>query len=205
MLKFVSIIKMMKILKNLIRLCFASCLVLCVLSCEAPKKKPATTQVDYLELVKGLSSTEAKVGYLQGIETLDEQARKAERDAMSTHGYNSNQHQSAKKELQKAEAFNIEKIEAYLKVWGYPEKEILKTNAADMPIKVIHESNDLNVKRRNFKYLHTAYRNKLLVGSLFSRYLNKYYEMSKGERMNIPNPYSEDFEIDTLLRSMRLK
>jgi len=185
--------------------CFAMVLTfLLLISCDPKSTSKREIQVDYLELAKTLTSNDAKIGYLQGIETLHEESRKAERDALIQHGYKSEAHNAAQIEMQKTETFNIEKIEAFLKIWGYPQKKELKINAADIPLKVIHASKDLDVKKRNFKTLHAAYRNQQIPGSSFTAYLNKIYELSKGERMTIPNPYTEAFELDTLLRSLKL-
>jgi len=188
------------------KICFGIVLsFLLFASCDSKSETRKEIQVDYIELVKTLGNNDAKIGYLQGIESLDESTRKAERDALVQKGYNSKEHLAAKAELLRAEKVNIEKVEAFLNIWGYPDKRSLKINAADMPIKVIHASDDLTVKKRNFKFLFKAFNNQQIPGSSFTSYLNKYYELSTGERMTIPNPYSEVFELDTLLRSLKLQ
>lgn len=174
-------------------------------SCDKPKSNAQRTKIDYSALAKTLSSNEAKIGYLQGIESLDKETKKATIDALQKFGFESENHKKAKAEQVKAEKENIEKIEAFLNAWGYPNKRSLKINAADIVINLINESEDIDVVKRNFNHIYTAYSTDRLPGSKYTKYLNQYYQLATGESMNIPNPFTEAFEVDTLMRSLKLK
>lgn len=181
-----------------------TCLIILLMLCMACKEDQKEIELDYADIVKTLQTTETKVAYLSGVYNQDLKLKDELAEAIQKFGYNSAQHQEVIDASNKAFALNLKKIEAYLQVFGFPDKKILKTNSVDAVYNILHGSNDLDVKARNFKYLYGAYRNKKLPGGSLAFFLHKYYELQSGERMKLQSPFTESFELDTLIRSLGL-
>ena len=58
---------------------------------------------------------------------------------------------------------------------------------------------------RNFKYLYEAWKSRDLSGKRFTFYLNRTYDKQFGHRMEIKGAFREEFEMDTLIRSLDLQ
>jgi len=183
---------------------FVFCLLgLVFMQCQ-PKPSEEQIKIDYKEIVKTLQSNSTKVAYLQGILSLDTEVREAERSMVAKFGWNSAEHKASINKVKDAEKINLEKIEAFLDVYGYPDKQSLKSNSVDAPYTIILQINDLEAKERNFRHMYSAYRNKDLPGGSLANYMHKMYELKMGERMQLKNPFTEKFELDTLIRSLKL-
>jgi hypothetical protein len=170
------------------------------------KNKPAQeTQFDYIEIAKSLNTTPTKLAYLQGMYDTDEKLREELPEIIQKYGYQSAEHKKAAQELESFTNQSIEKSIAYLKVWGFPDKQTLKSNAAEAPFVMLHNSDDSQIKREYFPYLWQGFKDRDIPGSAIAKFLNKLYKIESGENMIIQGAFTEKFELDTLLRSLKIE
>ena len=183
-------------------------LIFCIcglMICSCKNETKQQTQVDFVEIVKSLNTTQTKLAFLQGVFDTDERLRTELPEIIQKYGYKSEQHNKAVQELESFTNQSIEKSIAYLKVWGFPDKQVLKSNAAEAPFIMLHNSDDVQLKREYFPYLWQAFKDRDIPGSAIAKYLNKLYKLETGESMIIQGAFQEKYELDTLLRSLKLE
>lgn len=188
---------------------YTSCifyLCLCIFFTTAcnEQKSSTNTQVDYQALVKSLETQEQKLAFLQGMYDTDERLRRELPKIIQSHGYKSEEHNKIEQELKEFTEQSIEKSIAYLQVWGFPDKQTLRSNSAETPFHMLHHSDDIQLKREYFPFLWQAFKDRDIPGSAIAKYLNKLYKLETGESMVIKGGYTEVFEVDTLLRSLNI-
>ena len=100
---------------------------------------------------------------------------------------------------------NLDKIELYLKLHGHPTIEDHGEKACGSPWIVIHHSSgETDSRRRNFKYLYQAWKDNNIDGGQLTFYLNRLYNIEFGQMLDIEGPFTEKFEIDTLIGLLKL-
>ncbi|MCP3930903.1 MAG: hypothetical protein GY705_17590 [Bacteroidetes bacterium] len=173
-----------------------------ILSC----KNSSVEIVDYSQEVSQLSSLKEQSEFLEKIGVFDQKVRRDETEALQKFGHNSKEHQESLISMMEADNQNLAKIEAYLNVYGHPTIEGHGKDAARTPWMVIHHATGgVEPRTRNFKYLYEAWKNEDIRGVEFTFYLNRMYDIKFGKRLELKNPYREEFEIDTLIRSLELE
>lgn len=174
-----------------------------IISCKNDTSQQTT--VDFVEIVKSLNTTQTKLAFLQGMFDTDERLRNELPEIIQKYGYKSDEHNKAALELENFTNQSIEKSIAYLQVWGFPDKQVFKSNAAEAPFIMLHNSDNIEIKRTYFPYLWQAFKDRDIPGSAIAKYLNKLYKLETGESMVIKGAFKEKFELDTLLRSLKLE
>lgn len=157
-----------------------------------------------LEEVKNLKTVAQQKAYLEMIYEEDQGIRISSQDIEKVHGYNSSEAKSSWKKMQDIDDINIKRIEAYFKIHGYPSKELHGSDACFTPVIVIHHSpHGFAHRKEHFKTFYRAY----IDGhhEAMDMYLTRMYYIKNDEHLNIDGPYTEEFEIDTLIRSMGLE
>ena len=69
---------------------------------------------------------------------------------------------------------------------------------------VIHHSQRLDSRRRNFKIIYEAYLDDKIDDNDISFYLGRMYQMKFGERLRMRRPYKSQDEIDKLISELDL-
>jgi coenzyme F420-reducing hydrogenase alpha subunit len=160
---------------------------------------------EILTEVRQLQSIEAKKNYLDKIYEDDQSVRGSKgQELMLKFGKDSEEYMDYIKAQWMQDEMNLEKVEAYLKVFGYPKKEEVGENAALAPWLVIHHSTDLEARNRNFKDLYEAYLTKKIDDNAMSFYLNRTYQFTFKERMKIESPFKSEDEINQLIKALDL-
>jgi hypothetical protein len=155
--------------------------------------------------VKSLSTTAQQKVFLEAIYDLDQKVRADETKALREYGYESDQHKQAMANIMKTDQENLEKIELYLQMYGHPNIAQHGKHASAAPWLVIHHSSGAtDARRRYFTYLHEAWKRGDLDGGQFAFYLNRFYQKEFGARLQIEGPFTEEFEIDTLITLLKL-
>jgi hypothetical protein len=157
-------------------------------------------------LVNNLNSIHAQTDFLVEIGKLDQKVRIDETEILEKYGYDSKEHKKAWEIIRKTDDLNLMKIEAFFAKYGHPELEIHGTEAVNAPFLVIHHATGgLDPRIRNFKYMYEAFLKKDIDGGTFTFYLNRTYSTKFNERFKYDKPFSEGFEIDTLIKALELK
>ncbi len=184
------------------------CFLFILLGCKSEKTHQINLEeIPYKEIeneVGGLTSNDQKKAFLQQINDLDQEVRIRSNEVVKNHGYDSEDNFKVTEEMINIDRINLAKIEAYLKLYGYPKIDSVGGEAASTAWLVIHHASSIEVREKHFDTFYKAYKSGDLEGGQFTFYLNRFYEMKKGERMDIVGAFTEEFEIDTLLRSMDL-
>ena len=107
--------------------------------------------------------------------------------------------------ITKTDRINLQKKEHYLKAHGHPTKKAKQGDlVARTPWIVIHHSERIEPRERNFTYLYEAYKKGDLKPSSFSFYLERFHRLKFGKRFTLPNPYREDELINALIDRLGL-
>lgn len=180
-------------MKNLI-----SAFLFLLLSCG---KDPGASAPNLTSEVDGLGTTEAKREYLEEIFESDQQLRLKMGDPKLS--------EAEKDELwaqqNQTDLLNLQKIEKYLEVKGYPGRTEVGEIAALAPWTVIHHQKNYQTRNRYFKPLYKAWLEENIDDNALSFYLNRTYEIKFGERSKMPGPYDPEEEIDLLIQKLDLE
>jgi len=182
-------------------------LVLFVPSC----KNATTTKVNMAnntieEAVKALSTFEMQAQFLEGIGEADQRVRNDETKVITAYGYGSDQHNSSREEMKAVDKMNLEKIEKYLEIHGYPVLRDQGRIAVDVPWTVIQHAGSIEAMRRNFNHIYKAHSEDYQLRDIaITSYLNRMYQLEFGEPMVWDRPFKLKEELDTLMGALNLE
>jgi hypothetical protein len=156
--------------------------------------------------IRQLKSTNAKKIYLEKILEEDQAVRDGEKSAelMLKYGKDSDEYMEYVKAQWKQDEINLIKIEKYLDIHGYPEKE-MGDMATTTPWMVIHHAQGYETRERNFEKVYEAYLKGDIDDGAISFYLGRMYEMKNGDRLRMESPYKAEDEINQLIKELNLE
>lgn len=173
-----------------------------LIACNSQSSPPMSIQ----DKVAALRTPEQQTEFLEGIYDEDQGVRKRETEILQKVGHESNQYRQNEEEAMQFQAMHLEQIEHYLSIHGYPSLQIHGEKAAMTPWLVVHHSIDSSSARQKyFPFLYTAWRNGNIDGGQFTLYLNRFYRIVHDSRLDLENPYTEEFEVDTLMKALGLQ
>lgn len=157
--------------------------------------------------INNLKTEQDKIKFLEAILEEDQKVRDGEKVAalMLKYGKDSKEYMEYINAQWKQDEINLQKIEIYLKTFGYPNKKSFGKDAAIAPWLVIHHSTDLGVRNRNFEYLYAAYLIEDIDDTAMSMYLGRTYEFTFRERLRMESPYKPEDEINQLIEKLNLE
>ena len=191
----------MKISKILL----ATILVL-IFACSG-KVDTSDKQIKQIEKeIQQLKGSTAKKMYLENILEDDQKVRNGDLSAklVSKYGRDSPEHMEYVEKQWKQDEINLIKIEKYLDVHGYPNKQ-MGEKATTAPWMVIHHAQGYDIKERNFEVIYEAYLTDNIDDHAISFYLGRMYEMKNGERLRMNGPYQMKDEINQLIKGLNLE
>lgn len=154
-----------------------------------------------------LETIEGKRTFLEQILKDDQLVRDGEKAAnlVLRYGKDSKEDLAYAEAQWKQDAINLQKIEDYLKAFGYPQKAELGEDAAITPWLVIHHSTDIEVRNKYFEVLYKAYLTKDIDDTAISMYLGRTYQFTFREMFDIESPYLPEDEINQLIQKLGLE
>lgn len=159
----------------------------------------------YLEEVKTLTTPESQIEYLEAIAKSDQEVRKESSLARQFYGIDSEEEQTIIKKMMEVDNVNLAKIEAFLSIIGHPSIEVHGKSVSSVPCLVVHHAGGgIHPRERNFSYFYDAWKKGDLDGGMFTFYLNRWHDIKFGHRLEIESPFTEEFEIDTLLQVLEI-
>ncbi len=155
--------------------------------------------------VENLISIDLQRDFLTTIGELDQEVRHHETRMLQQFGYRSKEHKEALRELRRIDRRNLLKVEAYLEKYGYPKINDHGERACGVPWLVIHHApGGIKPRKRNFKYIFSAYRNGDIGDGELTFYLNRMYDKKFGKRIEWSRPFKVEEELDTLYTALNL-
>jgi len=155
--------------------------------------------------VSTLTTVELREKFLVDILNKDQIVRENEVATNEQFGYESKKHLEARNEVVKYDRIHLPKIEAYLEEFGYPNKQEFSEDAVITPWLIIHHAqSETSPRRRNFKYIYSAYLKEDIDGNALSFYLNRIHEREYGERYKSATALKESEEIELLIELLEL-
>jgi hypothetical protein len=128
-----------------------------------------------------------------------------ESSLITSYGYNSEEHMEFINEQWEQDEINLQKVELYLKKYGYPKKDLFGKDATIAPWLVIHHSTNTAVRNRHFDILYKAYQDGNIDQTAFLMYLNRTYKFTFREDFNMEGSYSAELEISRLIEALAVK
>lgn len=156
--------------------------------------------------IQKLDKPSKRINYLEGILKDDQKVRNSEKSAelVVEFGIESSEYMEYTKEQWKQHKINLIKIEKYLEIHGFPDKQ-MGENATLAPWMVIHHSQGYETRERNFSIIYEAYLKGNIDESEISFFLGRMYEIRNGKRLKMENPYKLLDEIDQLIKELNLE
>lgn len=114
--------------------------------------------------------------FLTAIFRADRAARYFEDSVMVVSGWHSPEHQDAIARLREIDSVNLVKIDEYLSAHGYPDRESFTEEARIAPWQVLIHSPNTELRRKNFRFLHEAYKDGDLEARRFLLFLEDEYQ-----------------------------
>ncbi|MEM1121113.1 MAG: hypothetical protein AAGJ18_11745 [Bacteroidota bacterium] len=183
-------------------LLFLLCGILILINCQNSTEASSPTVA---EEIAQLTTLEKQNTFLEKIAVDDQYFRKKEADALRLHGLNSEEHQAALKKMMDMDTDHLQKIEAYLAKYGYPNKQAHTTRSMFAPWLVIHHASSDEPRRRNFKYFYEAYKKGDLEDNRLAFFLGRFYSNTFGERIRWDGPFTVQQELDSMLTALDLR
>jgi hypothetical protein len=119
-------------------------------------------------------------------------------------GVGSKAYKNNRDSMMKLDIINLAKIETYLSKYGYPTLKNHTEDAVLTPWLIIHHNPDKEISRKHFNTLYQAYKKGDLEGGAFTLYLGRFYSVVYNKRLDLESPYTEEFEVDTLVKALDL-
>jgi hypothetical protein len=177
--------------------------ILCFCSCENVQQKGKTP--NYAKEIRKLKTNEDKRAYLEQIMEDDQRVRGTEgAKIMLSYGKRSKEYKAYVKAKLDQDSINLENIETYLNIHGYPGKE-LGEDATSAPWMVIHHAQGYETRERNFEIVYGAYLNGDIDDGSMSFYLGRMYQMKFGKLIDLESPFTPEEEINQLIEALELE
>ncbi len=179
-------------------------MILFVIVACSPESKLDYTAID--DELETLTSFESKANYLEKLQEEDQRLRQGiSSEVIHKYGSNSKEHHEFMKESNAVDRENLHKIERYIAQYGYPKKNEFGERAALTPFLIIHHSPSYEDKKRNFKIIYQAFLEGEIDNAAITLYLGRMYEIKKGERLRMENPYTAEEEIERFIKELNLE
>lgn len=187
------------------RIILAIILVL-IFSCNGKDDKTGLQIKQIEKEIQQLEEKTAKRMYLENILRDDQKVRNSEKSSelVLKYGIDSPEYMEFIEAQWKQDKINLIKIEKYLEIHGYPDKQLgeMATTAAWM---VIHHAQGYEIRERNFEIIYKAYWTGNIDENALSFYLGRMYEMKNGKRLKMESPYKTVDEINQLIKGLDLE
>jgi hypothetical protein len=166
------------------------------------------SDINYVEIeneITNLESLGEKKTYLEQILEDDQSVRNPQKSSeiINEFGRNSKEYHDYGKAMRQQDDINLFKIEKYLSIHGYPDKEMGQM-AITAPWMVIHHAQGYEARERNFGIIYSAYKNGSIDVDALSFYLGRMYELKFGERHRMENPYQMEDEVVQLMKKLEI-
>ncbi len=180
-------------------------LILFLFGCLNKENQQKEKPTDISSEIDKLKTTELQKKYLEGIYALDQKVRTDGIVIETKFGYDSKESRKVEEMILEVDEVNLIKITTYLERYGHPKIDSHGELASLAPWLVIHHSSSqFEARRKFFNVLYKAYLDKDIEGSTFAFYLNRMYNLESGKRLDISGPFTEQMEIDTLLKLLEI-
>ena len=160
---------------------------------------------NYQAEIDQLSTYVKQSEYLEKIFNLDQNIREEGSDLLQKTVAGSKAYKNNRDSMMKLDVINLAKIETYLAKYGYPSLKNHTEDAVLTPWLIIHHNPDKETSRKHFKALYQAYKKGDLEGGAFTLYLGRFYSVVYNKRLDLESPYTEEFEVDTLVKALDLQ
>jgi len=128
-----------------------------------------------------------------------------ETETIIKYGRDSQEHLALDAAMIEQDKINLQKIDSYLKKYGYPRNEKFGSKAALAPILVTYHMTDVPSRNEYFNIFYQAYLNKDIPDIFFAMYLEKTYKDLYQENYHIENPNPSEAQINTLILELGLE
>ena len=153
-----------------------------------------------------LTNNTDKRKYLENLFSEDQAIRNGQLDSIAElHTINSKEWMAFYKHSNEVDSIHLIKIERYLNKFGYPSRTELGDIANCTPWVIIHHSNGVNERRRNFNNLYSAYVKGELKRLDFLGYLERLYWYEHDSHCQNIEGKSEIDKIEILIQILQLK
>ncbi len=157
------------------------------------------------EEVEKFSSDHEKIAFLKKIMTEDQRVRNEETEANQQFGYHSYEHKQALARMMEMDAQNLQRIDVFTDIHGAPKLNSVGRVQSDAIWLVVHHSSGTDAHERYFQMLYDSWQQEMIDGTAFSFYLNRWYEKVTGERHVMEGAYTEQEEVETLIKLLELE
>lgn len=159
---------------------------------------------DLAKEVDSLNSIALRTAFMDKLYDDDNIVRNDVSNALRNFGIHSEEHKKALAEMKRVDEENARKLSAYLKKYGHPEKDIHGNKAIETPWLISHHAADYETKEENFRYIYQGFLNGDIEGGRLSMFLGGMYEAKFGDRLKFDKPFTEEVEIDTIMKVLDL-
>lgn len=159
---------------------------------------------NYQNEIDQLSTYKKQSEYLERIYNLDQNIREEGANILQKTGDRSIEYVNNRDSTMRLDEINLAKIEAYLAKYGHPTSKSHTSVATMTSWLIIHHNPSTETSKKHFKTLYQAYKNGNLEGGAFTLYLGRYYSIVYQQRLDLQSPYTEEFEVDTIVKALGL-
>ena len=141
---------------------------------------------------------------MERIYNLDQNIREEGANILQKTGDRSIEYVINRDSMMSLDEINLAKIETYLAKYGHPSSKTHTSVATMTPWLIIHHNPSKETSKKHFTTLYKAYKKGDLEGGAFTLYLGRYYSITFDQRLDLKSPYTEEFEVDTIVKALGL-
>ena len=160
-----------------------------ICSCIGKDEKNENLIREIEKEIQKLDKDSTRIKYLEGILKDDQKVRNSEKldELVLEFGIESPEYEEYYENQLKQDKINLIKIEKYLEIHGYPDKQ-MGEKATLAPWMVIHHSQGYDTRERNFSIIYEAYLKGDIEESEISFFLGRMYKIKNGKRLKMQSP-----------------
>lgn len=108
------------------------------------------------------------------------------------------------KQLIANDSIRLQKMSAYLDVYGYPSRSKLSKSAADTPYIILHHAPTNTARHKYFPLMYKAMLDGNISDRTLASFLGRFQKIENGKWIEFDRPFTTEEEIDTLLEALDL-
>ena len=155
------------------------------------------------EEIEALNTSSRMITFQRLIIKTDMEVHKEQTNALQNHGVNSAEYKGATAIVEQTNRENLARTVGFVSKYGISDNQSVGRMQADAMWLVMTHNSDIEVYQKLFPAFEESWKMEYLDPTAFAAFLQDYYYLKNGERIEMKNPYRTEDEIKTLLKALK--
>ena len=155
------------------------------------------------EEIESLTNVGRQISFQRQIIKSDLDLRKVQTDALQNLGYNSAEYKQATIAVEEMDRDNLKRTLGFVEKYGVAENQSVGRMQSEAMWLVMSHSSNIEIYQRMLPAFEVAWERAYLDPAAFASFLQDYYQLKNGNRLELKNPYRSADEIKALLKELK--